>query len=87
MCRLGEATVLPDPDDPAFVRVEFAFEWMDQAQAAAFGLGHIVEVLEPPELRDQMVKVARAVLARYASAAGPSTAEPESAEEAVALLV
>jgi hypothetical protein len=40
---------------------------MNDAQSAAFGLGHVVEVLGPPELRAQMVKVARAVLARYST--------------------
>jgi predicted DNA-binding transcriptional regulator YafY len=75
MRRLGEAIVGPDPEDPSLVRVTLAFEWMDQAQAAAFGLGHVVEVLEPPELRDQMVKLARTVLERYVSAVAPLAAD------------
>jgi predicted DNA-binding transcriptional regulator YafY len=65
MRRLGESKVEPDPDDPSLVRVRLAFDWMDQAQAAAFGLGHLVEVLEPAELRDQIPNVARSVLSRY----------------------
>jgi predicted DNA-binding transcriptional regulator YafY len=65
MRRLGESEVEPDAGDPSLVRVRLAFEWMDQAQAAAFGLGHIVEVLEPAELRDQILNVARSVLTRY----------------------
>jgi predicted DNA-binding transcriptional regulator YafY len=79
MRRLGESAVVPDPVDPGLVRVTLSFEWMDQAQAAAFGLGHIVEVLEPPELRAQMVKVARAVLARYVAASDPEAgvSDPE----------
>lgn len=81
--RFAESPVTLDDADPTFVRVSIAFDWVDQARAAAFGLGHLVEVLEPPELRAQMVKLARAVLARYTSAgsavAGPSV--PASAIE------
>src|SRR5437773_749881 len=38
MRRLGEGTRGPDPDDAGFVRLELAFDWADEAQAAAFGL-------------------------------------------------
>jgi hypothetical protein len=54
------------------VQIHLTFDWIDQAQAAAFALGHLVDVLEPPELRNQLVKVARAVLARYADGATPA---------------
>ena len=77
MRRLGRSTAVPDPDDPSLVQLHLAFDWIDQAQAAAFGLGHLVEVLAPPELRAQLVKVARAVLLRYSTSDAPS-ASPET---------
>jgi predicted DNA-binding transcriptional regulator YafY len=72
MRRLGQARIEPDPADAAYVQIHLTFDWIDQAQAAAFALGHLVDVLEPPELRNQLVKVARAVLARYADGATPA---------------
>jgi predicted DNA-binding transcriptional regulator YafY len=66
MRRLGESSVAPDAVDPSLVRVTVSFDWIDQAQAAAFALGHLVEVLEPPELRAQLVRAAQTVLERYA---------------------
>jgi predicted DNA-binding transcriptional regulator YafY len=74
MRRLGEGTREPDPDDPAFVRVGLAFDWADEAQAAAFGLAKVVDVLAPQELRDRIVTLARTVLARYGAESVSPTA-------------
>lgn len=82
MRRLGRSVTEPDPDDRSLIQVHLTFEWMDEAQAAAFGLGHIVEVLSPPELRAQLVRVARAVLERYdepVGSPGGAAALPEPA--------
>ena len=68
MRTFGEARRAADPDDASLIRLTLVFEWMDQAQAAAFGLAQVVEVIEPPGLRAQMVSAARSVLERYSRA-------------------
>lgn len=85
MRRFGGSTVQPDPGDAGFVRIAVPFDWIDQAQAAVFTLGHLVDVLEPPDLRDQLVNVARAVLARYAGGASLAEPGPSADREPVAV--
>jgi hypothetical protein len=63
-----------DPLDPGYVLVRLAFDWADDAIAAALRLPDAVEVIEPVRLRQAIVGAARSILARY------------SDESAVALL-
>jgi predicted DNA-binding transcriptional regulator YafY len=56
--------------------VEITFEsgWFDELSSWALSFGEMAEVLEPPELREQVEKRLRSALAQYA-AGGPSDAE------------
>lgn len=59
-----ESVAEPGPD--GWTRVEIRFEAETDACEYALGFGHLVEVLEPPELRVQVIARARALLDSYA---------------------
>ena len=56
----------PDPDLPAWERVRLPFRAVGAARGALLGFGGDVEVLDPPEVRADVIATARAVLARHA---------------------
>ena len=68
--RLRSATRARQPDGSELLTL--TFEWRDQAETVVFQLGPLVEVAEPLELREQLVKRARRILEQYAPAALPS---------------
>lgn len=71
---LRDAMRQPDPDTAGRLRLTLRFDWMDEAEAAIFRLGQLVEVIEPAELREQLLRLGRAVLGRY----GARADRPES---------
>jgi predicted DNA-binding transcriptional regulator YafY len=54
------------PDADGWVQQDLVFDSLDVAASALLALGPEVEVLAPPELRDALTEIARAVLARTA---------------------
>jgi predicted DNA-binding transcriptional regulator YafY len=65
--REGPAPEAPPPDDDEWVVLDLRFRAVGAAVSGLFMLGEGVEVLAPPEVRDQLVSTARAVLSRYQS--------------------
>ncbi len=60
------ATAVELPDEPGgWRRVRVTFDWPREVAGRLLALGGSVEVLEPPELRDEIAGLARDVLARY----------------------
>ncbi|MBB6098776.1 putative DNA-binding transcriptional regulator YafY [Deinobacterium chartae] len=58
------------PPDPRGRRtLEFTFDHLEQARASLLGLGALLEVIDPPELRDDLRETARAVMELYSSQA------------------
>jgi predicted DNA-binding transcriptional regulator YafY len=53
------------PDADGWVRVCVVFEIEEDARLYALGCGPQVEVLEPPELRQQVIRLAEATVAHY----------------------
>lgn len=53
----------PDPDGWRHLRLEI--EWPEDAAARLVGMGDAVEVLEPAELRDEVLAIARGSLDRH----------------------
>jgi hypothetical protein len=62
---MARSSRVPDPDDPDYVRIKVAFDWGDDALAAALRLPEAVEVVEPAWLRRALVDTAESILARY----------------------
>jgi predicted DNA-binding transcriptional regulator YafY len=58
----------PEPDADGWVEVTLPFELQDQAAHELLRLGAEVEVLDPPELREQVAATISAMAARYAVA-------------------
>jgi predicted DNA-binding transcriptional regulator YafY len=69
---LGDATVLPDEDPEGWSRLRLRAPWPDEVPGRLLALGGHVEVLEPHDLRQTMLDLARDVLARHGAAAGVS---------------
>jgi predicted DNA-binding transcriptional regulator YafY len=70
--RLGVATVeaaerLPAHDPEGWQHLRLSLEWPKELPGRLLGLGAIAEVVEPPELRADVARQARAVVARYGS--------------------
>lgn len=57
----------PAPDPAGWVTLELRFVALGAARAVLAGFGGDVEVHSPPELREELVSLARALLARYAA--------------------
>lgn len=60
--RLGE-------DADGWQRLRLTVDWPEEVPGRLVALGDAVEVLDPPEVRERMAEIARAVLARYAAGA------------------
>ena len=75
--RLGNAVVQAaresqgKPDHRGWVEITIPVESPERAAADLMTLGAEVEVLAPPELRQQMAATATAILLRHQAAASP----------------
>jgi predicted DNA-binding transcriptional regulator YafY len=67
---MADARRQTDPADANYVRLELAFDWSDEAIAAALKLPDAVEVIEPAWLRRAIVETANKLLARYSDGSG-----------------
>lgn len=59
---------LPAPDGDGWTHLRLRLRWPDEALGRLLGLGADFEVLEPAEMRRQLVALARATLERHAAA-------------------
>jgi predicted DNA-binding transcriptional regulator YafY len=59
-----------DPDAQGWTRLRLRLDWPDEAPGRLLGLGGHIEVLDPPDVREQLQEAARAALERYAPALG-----------------
>jgi predicted DNA-binding transcriptional regulator YafY len=57
------------PDEDGWLKITIQFEIEEQACAYVLGFGPAIEVLEPAELRQKVIKLAEGVVALYAQAA------------------
>lgn len=65
---VAAAERLPDIDPDGWVRLRLRLDWPDEAPAQLLAAGSSIEVLDPPEIRDRLVRIARRVLDRYGAA-------------------
>jgi predicted DNA-binding transcriptional regulator YafY len=64
----------PDPDRPGSELLHVAFDWFDEAALAALRVGHVAELIEPPDLRARLVDLARGLVERYEGPGGKTIA-------------
>jgi predicted DNA-binding transcriptional regulator YafY len=62
---IASAERLTDPDPEGWLRLRARVLWPEDAAGRLLALGGAVQVLEPAELRDQLVGLARAALLRH----------------------
>ena len=62
---------LDEPDPDGWWHLLVRLDWPDEAPRRLLWLGDGAEVLEPLELRDQLIDAARSVLERYAGTPRP----------------
>jgi len=66
---VGAAERLHEPDAEGWTRLRIWVDWgLYEAAEHLVGMGRHLEVIGPPEVRDQVVKLARGVLERYPAA-------------------
>jgi predicted DNA-binding transcriptional regulator YafY len=59
---------LPDTDPAGWIHLRLRLDWPDEVPARLLAAGSFIEVLDPPEIRDRLVRIARRVLDRYEAA-------------------
>lgn len=58
------------PDADGWSQVRLHFDTEEEAREYVLGFGTHMEVIEPPELRDRVIEMAKAIIAFYANKAG-----------------
>ncbi|HEX5589056.1 MAG TPA: YafY family protein [Candidatus Limnocylindrales bacterium] len=56
---------LPETDPEGWLHLRLRLDWPDEVPARLLAAGSSIEVLDPPEIRDRLVRIARRVLDRY----------------------
>jgi hypothetical protein len=63
---VGAAERVHEPDADGWTRLRIRVDWgLNEAAEHLVGMGRHLEVIGPPEVRDQVVKLARGVLERH----------------------
>ena len=65
---VAAAERLADPDPDGWIRLRLRLDWPDEVPAQLLAAGSSIEVLDPPEIRDRLIRIARRVLERYGAA-------------------
>jgi predicted DNA-binding transcriptional regulator YafY len=65
-----DAEVLDEPDPDGWTRLRLRVDWPEEAPGRLLGLGGDLEVLEPVEVRERLVALARGAVARHATQPG-----------------
>jgi predicted DNA-binding transcriptional regulator YafY len=59
------ATRIEEPDPEGWIRLRVRLDWPDEVPAQLLSVGSNVEVLDPPEIRDGVIRIARRIVERY----------------------
>jgi len=62
----AERIAVADPD--GWIRLRLRLDWPDEVPARLLAAGASIEVLDPPEIRDRLARIARRVADRYEAA-------------------
>ena len=69
---LASAERLPDPDPEGWIRIRLRVRFAGEALGRLMVLGGGFEVIDPPEMRERVVSLARAALERHAASQAES---------------
>jgi predicted DNA-binding transcriptional regulator YafY len=56
---------IEEPDPEGWIRLRVRLDWPDEVPAQLLSVGSNIEVLDPPEIRDGLVRIARRIVERY----------------------
>jgi predicted DNA-binding transcriptional regulator YafY len=56
---------IEEPDPEGWIRLRVRLDWPDEVPAQLLSVGSNVEVLDPPEIRDGLIRIARRIVERY----------------------
>ena len=59
------ATRIDEPDPEGWIRFRVRLDWPDEVPAQLLSVGSNIEVLDPPEIRDGLIRIARWIVERY----------------------
>jgi predicted DNA-binding transcriptional regulator YafY len=62
---------LDEPDPEGWTHLRLRLDWPDEVPALLLAAGSSMEVLDPPAIRDGLVRIARRIVERYESAPAP----------------
>lgn len=62
---------LGDPDPRGWLHLRLRISWPDEVAARLVGMGEHLEVLDPPEVRERLLELARGALRRNGGVGGP----------------
>ena len=62
---VAAATRLLDEDSEGWIRLRLRLDWPEEVPAQLLAAGASIEVLDPPEIRDRLIRIARRVVDRY----------------------
>lgn len=62
---VAAADRISDPDPDGWIRMRLEVTWPDEAAGRMVALGRHVEVIDPPDMRERVVALARGALERY----------------------
>jgi len=65
---VADADRLPDADADGWLRLRLRLDWPDEVAARLLAAGSSIQVLEPPEVRERLLRIARRVIDRYEAA-------------------
>jgi len=65
---VAAAERLPTEDAEGWVHLRLRLDWPDEVPAQLLTAGSSIEVVDPPEIRDRVVRIARRLLERYEAA-------------------
>lgn len=65
---VAAAARLPAEDVEGWIHLRLRLDWPDEVPARLLAAGASIEVLEPPDIRDRLVRIARRVADRYEAA-------------------
>ncbi len=60
------------PDAEGWLRLRLSLDWPDEVPGVLLGVGEDLQIIEPAEIRERLLEIARATIERYAALTAPA---------------